>query len=51
MRTDEDNVATCELCFVHATTEEIAAAALDPTIPDQESASNEVFNAAHIVHG
>jgi Fe-S-cluster containining protein len=51
MRTPEDNLATCELCFTHATTEEIAAAALDPTIPAQESASNQTFNAAHNLHG
>jgi Fe-S-cluster containining protein len=51
MRTEEGNLATCELCFIHASTEEIAAAALDPTIPDQEEASNETFNAAHNLHG
>lgn len=51
MRTEEDNLATCELCFIHASTEEIAAAALDPTIPDQESASNQAFNEAHNLHG
>jgi len=51
MRTEEQNLATCELCFIHAATEEIAAAELDPTIPAQEAASNEAFNAAHNVHG
>lgn len=51
MRTAEDNLATCELCFVHASTEEIAACELDPTIPAQEEASNEAFNAAHGLHG
>jgi Fe-S-cluster containining protein len=51
MRTEEGNLATCELCFIHASTEEIAAAALDPTIPAQESASNQVFNAARNLHG
>ena len=51
MRTPEGNLATCELCFIHATTEEIAAAELDPTIPAQEAASNEAFNAAHNLHG
>jgi Fe-S-cluster containining protein len=51
MRTDENNLATCELCFIHATTEEIAACELDPTIPAQEAASNEAFNAAHNLHG
>ena len=51
MRTAEDNLATCELCFIHATTEEIAACELDPTIPAQEETSNEAFNAAHNLHG
>jgi Fe-S-cluster containining protein len=51
MRTDENNLATCELCFIHATTEEIAACELDPTIPAQEEASNEAFNRAHNLHG
>jgi Fe-S-cluster containining protein len=51
MRTPEGNLATCELCFIHATTEEIAAAELDATIPAQEAASNEAYNAAHDVHG
>jgi Fe-S-cluster containining protein len=51
MRTAEDNLATCELCFIHATTEEIAACELDPTIPAQEEASNGAFNAAHNLHG
>jgi Fe-S-cluster containining protein len=47
----EVNLATCELCFIHATTEEIAACELDPTIPAQEEASNEAFNATHNLHG
>ncbi len=51
LRTAEDNLATCELCFIHATTEEIAACELDPTIPAQEETSNEAFNAAHNLHG
>ena len=51
MRTEEGNLATCELCFIHATTEEIAACELDPTIPAQEEASNEAFNTAHNLHG
>ena len=51
MRTEEGNLATCELCFIHATTEEIAACELDPTIPAQETASNEAYNAAHNLHG
>ena len=51
MRTDEGNLATCELCFTHATTEEIAACELDPAIPALEDASNQAFNAAHNLHG
>jgi Fe-S-cluster containining protein len=51
MRTAEDNLATCELCFTHATSEEIAACELDPTIPAQEAASNDAFNATHHLHG
>jgi hypothetical protein len=51
MRTEEGNLATCELCFIHATTEEITACELDPTIPAQETASNASFNAAHNLHG
>jgi Fe-S-cluster containining protein len=51
MRTAEDNLATCELCFIYASTEEIAACELDPTIPEQEEASNEAFNAEHGLHG
>jgi Fe-S-cluster containining protein len=51
MRTEQNNLATCELCFIHATTEEIAACELDPTIAAQEEASNQAFNAAHNLHG
>jgi len=51
MRTEENNLATCELCFIHATTEEIAACELDPAIPALEETSNEAFNAARGLHG
>jgi Fe-S-cluster containining protein len=51
MRTEEQNLATCELCFIHATTEEIAACELDPAIPAAEAASNQAFNATHTLHG
>lgn len=50
MRTAEGDLATCELCFITASTEEIAAAELDPTIPAQETASNNAFNNAHNLH-
>jgi Fe-S-cluster containining protein len=51
MRTEENNLATCELCFIHATTGEIAACELDPTVPALEQASNEAFNTAQNLHG
>ncbi len=51
MRTPEQNLATCELCFIHATTEEIAACELDPNIPTLEQAGNQAFNVAHNLHG
>ncbi len=51
MRTAEENLATCELCYIHASTEEIAACELDPTIPALEEASNGAFDAAHGLHG
>ncbi|MBS1822279.1 MAG: YkgJ family cysteine cluster protein [Acidobacteria bacterium] len=51
MRTAEGDLATCELCYITATTEEIAACELDPSIPAQEAASNDAFNAAHGTHG
>jgi Fe-S-cluster containining protein len=47
----ETNLATCELCYTHATTEEIAACELDPTIPALEAASSTAFNAARNLHG
>jgi Fe-S-cluster containining protein len=48
---DEINLATCELCFTHATTEQIAASEIDPTLPAQEAASNDAFNTTHHLHG
>ena len=51
MRTSEGDLATCELCFIYASTDEIIAAELDPTIPEQEAASNEAYNVAHHTHG
>jgi Fe-S-cluster containining protein len=47
----ETNLATCELCYIHATTAEIAACELDPAIPALEAASNETFNATYNLHG
>lgn len=51
MRTAEGDLATCELCYITASTEEIAACELDPTVPAQEEASNQAFNAAHCLRG
>jgi hypothetical protein len=44
MRTPEGDLATCELCFITASTEEIAACELDPAIPALEAASNEAYD-------
>lgn len=46
MRTEEGNLATCELCYITASTEEIAACELDPAIPALEAASNAAYEAA-----
>ena len=51
MRTADGDLATCELCYITATTEEIAACELDPTVPAQEAASNEAFNVVQNTHG
>jgi Fe-S-cluster containining protein len=44
MRTPEDNLGTCELCFIHASTDEIAACELDPAVPEIQEASDEAYN-------
>jgi Fe-S-cluster containining protein len=46
MRTEEGNLATCELCYIEASTEEIERCELDPEIPAIEEASNAVYEAA-----
>lgn len=51
MRTADGNLATCELCYIHASTQEIEASELDPSIPALEQQSNEAFNATHNTHG
>ena len=51
MRTADGDLATCELCFITASTQEIAAAELDPAVPALESASNEAYNHEHHVSG
>ena len=50
-RTEEGHLAHCELCFTHATTEEIAACELDATLPDTIAASDQAYNAAHHLTG
>jgi Fe-S-cluster containining protein len=51
MRTEEDNLATCELCYIHASTEEIAACELDPGIPALEEESNAAYEQRTGRHG
>jgi Fe-S-cluster containining protein len=51
MRTYEGDLATCELCYITAASEEIAACELDPSVPAQEEMSNRAFELAHNVHG
>ena len=51
LRTPDGNLGTCELCFIHASTDEIAAAELDPALTALESAANVAFDAAHNLHG
>ena len=46
MRTEEDNLATCELCYIEASTEEIERCELDPAIPSLEEKSNTAYEAA-----
>jgi len=46
MRTEEGNLAACELCYIGATTEEIARCELDPEIPAIEARSNEEYETA-----
>ncbi len=46
MRTEEDNLATCELCYIGASTEEIERCELDPAIPGLEEESNAAYEAA-----
>ena len=50
-RTEEGHLAHCELCYTEATTDEIAACELDPTLPATIGASDEAFNAAHHLSG
>lgn len=51
MRTADGDLATCELCFITASTEEISHAEFDPAIPALDAASNQAFDAANDTHG
>jgi len=51
MRTAESHLATCELCYITASTEKIVACELDPEVPRIELRSNAAFNAEHGLHG
>lgn len=51
MRTAGGDLATCELCYTHATTQEIEACELDPAITALERQSTEAFNATHNTYG
>ncbi|HTH52475.1 MAG TPA: YkgJ family cysteine cluster protein [Edaphobacter sp.] len=51
MRTAEGNLATCELCYITATTQQIAACELDPEVPSIEAASNKAYNDQHHLCG
>jgi Fe-S-cluster containining protein len=51
MRTEEGNLATCELCYITASTEEIASCELDPAVPALEAASNADWNESTGQHG
>jgi Fe-S-cluster containining protein len=51
MRTEEGNLATCELCYVGASTEEIARCELDPALPALEEQSNRAYEVATGRHG
>ncbi len=51
MRTAEGNLATCELCFTHASTEEIARCELDPSLPKLQQQSDQAFDRSNNTHG
>jgi Fe-S-cluster containining protein len=46
MRTEENDLATCELCYIEASTEEIERCELDPAISGLEEASNAAYEAS-----
>ena len=50
-RTEDGNLAHCELCYTTASSEEIAACELDPTLPASIAESDEAFNSEHKLSG
>ncbi len=44
MRTEDGDLATCELCFIEATTEEIVACEIDPAFSAVEERSNAEYD-------
>jgi Fe-S-cluster containining protein len=50
-RTEDGNLAHCELCYTVATTEEIAACELDPTLPEIIAASDRSYTGTRNLSG
>jgi Fe-S-cluster containining protein len=50
-RTEDGHLAHCELCYTEATTEQIAACELDPTLPDTIADSEEAFSRGEPLSG
>lgn len=50
-RTADGNLAHCELCYTEATSEEIAACELDPSLAESVAANDEAFNTTHTLQG
>jgi Fe-S-cluster containining protein len=50
-RTEDGNLAHCELCYTQAEPYEIATCEIDPAIPGLEASSNEAFNHEHHLQG
>jgi len=50
-RTEGGDLAACELCYTQASTDEIVACELDPTLPDTIAESDDAYNAAHGTRG
>lgn len=50
-RTEEGHLAHCELCFTVASTDQIAAAELEPTLPETIAQSDHAYQAAGHLEG